>query len=181
MTEPVRRQIEQPSEEKARRSGCLLLGAILGVIFGIMLGIYALPPILRHYYGEEEVAPYQQVTVDGKTMSLESLTVPEAPQATPAAGMRAFEVHASFLVVTEEDWAPTPQLFTVEIEGVSEWQLASRVAIAEDNQDRIVANMPTTLMVEFSFSLPENDAPVEIVPEAIHLSEPRIEFKAPPP
>ena len=69
----------------------------------------------------------------------------------------------------------------VEIEGVSEWQLASRIEIAADVQDRILANTPTKLIVEFSFSLPEEDAPAAIVPEAIHLSEPRIEFMAPSP
>jgi len=181
VTETVRRQIEQPSEEKGRRSGCLVLGAILGVLFGIMLGIYALPPVLRHYYGEKEVAAYEQITVDGKTMSLESLTAPEDLQTAPEAGKRDFGVHTSFLVVSEEDWAPTPDLFTLEIEGVSEWQLASRIEIAADVQDRILANTPTKLIVEFSFSLPEEDAPAAIVPEAIHLSEPRIEFRAPSP
>jgi hypothetical protein len=154
-------------------------GGVLGVLVGIMVGIYALPPILKHYYGETVVEAAEPVTRDGKRLSLESFNVTEHLNQTAVPFQTDFHVYSSFLVVSEEEWMPGVELFTLEIDGVEKWQAATRVAIPADVQDRILANTPTKLIVEFDISLAEEDAPEAFGPEAIHLSEPRIKFKVP--
>ncbi|MEO6398546.1 MAG: hypothetical protein ABIP13_08770, partial [Tepidiformaceae bacterium] len=49
----ARRRLESaPDPETKGRKGCLIWGAVLGIVVGATFAFYALPPILRHFYGE---------------------------------------------------------------------------------------------------------------------------------
>ena len=62
----VRRRLQSANPQDTKgRGGCLVTGAILGIIFGLTFAFYGLPPILRHYYGEEKIEA-GQAYVDGE-------------------------------------------------------------------------------------------------------------------
>lgn len=106
MAERVRKRIEQPSEETGKRNTVLVWGAVLGVLAGLMLGVYALPPILRHYYGETKVAADEFYSGEGKLMKVVNIGQVSEPLGEAAAGMRREDYFVSISVVSQETWRP---------------------------------------------------------------------------
>ena len=176
VTGPARRRLEQPSAEKAKRSGCLVWGAVLGVLVGIMVGIYALPPILKHYYGEEVIAPNETYQNAGKSLRIKAV-VPMASDRQPGTGMRveAFEV----LVVGLSDtvWQLDRALFTLEVRELDDWQPAVGL-----NGQGGLAELTFAPGIEYEYGIrfeieyagAEGDS---LTPEALHLSDPRVKFE----
>ncbi|MEO8539010.1 MAG: hypothetical protein ABI577_04655 [bacterium] len=175
VTQPVRRRIEQPSEETKKRNGCLMWGAILGILAGIMVGVYALPPILRHYYGEAHVAADEFYSGDGKAIRIEKLGQASEPLGEAAAGMRREDFFASITVVTNASWSPRPTDFSLQFKGVKHWEQAADAKVNGQPLTEIVPGGETTVELHFVVELP-SDAFPELEAEALHLSDPRVRF-----
>lgn len=180
MTEPARRRIEQPTEDQAKRSGCLLWGGVLGVLVGIMVGIYALPPILKHYYGETVVAPQEFYRGEGKAIRLVSVTSIPVSGGEVRAGMQREDFEVAVIGVVQEEWRPAITDWTLEFEELEEWQKAT--GLLDDTPDGFVfrAGSENEYRIHFTVWYPEGEAE-SLTPEALHLSDPRVKFEIAPP
>lgn len=180
VTEPVRRRIEQPTEEQARRSGCLIWGAVLGVLVGIMAGVYALPPILKHYYGETEVAADEAYRGDGKTVRLLDVTPAREPAGEASAGLSRAEFYAHIEVHSNEPWALKASDFTLEFRELEDWQKATGATVAGQPLVTIIEHHETTIEIHWVVEFPP-DQIASLTLEALHLSDPRVRFELKPP
>ena len=180
VTEPVRRQLEQPSDEKTRRTGCLMWGGVLGVLVGIMVGIYALPPILKHYFGETVVAHDGTYIGGGRELRLDGVIL-TTPEGEPGPGMRIEAFEAIVIGVAEEDWIIPRDHFTLEFEELDDWQ----PAIALNAQTGLTelhfsAGVVAQFGLRFEVEVPADQAG-SLTVEALHLSDPRVKFEVAPP
>ena len=173
---PVRRRIEQSSEEKEKRSGCLMWGAVLGVLVGIMVGIYALPPILKHYYGEKVVAPGEMYRSETLRIQLGVVRPLAESSGEAPAGIRRVEWVATVTVLAQEEWKADLTDFTLEFAELEDWQEAA--VASGDLPEGLVFKpaMEQTFDLSFIVELPEAEA-VTLTPEALHLSDPRVKFE----
>jgi len=173
VTEPVRRRIEQPSEDQQKRSGCLMWGGVLGVLVGIMVGVYALPPILRHYYGEEKVAAGESYRGDGKVIRIDSLGQAPEPLGEAASGMRRFDFFVALVVTTEDEWRPKPTDFSLAFKELDDWKRASDAP----SEERLLAppGGQGSFQLHFIVEVPRDETE-QLTPEALHLSDPRVRF-----
>lgn len=153
-------------------------GAVLGVLVGIMVGIYALPPILKHYYGEKVVAAGEAYEGSGGSrISAKSLGMASAPLGEAAAGMRRFDFFASVALTLSQNRTLTPELFTLEFEELEDWQRAATIDSKPDVYVREFTE--TTIELHFIVEVPVTEAE-ELTPEALHLSDPRVKFELAP-
>ena len=176
MSQPVRRRIEQPSEETGKRNTVLVWGAVLGVLAGIMVGVYALPPILRHYYGETKVAADEFYSGDGKLIKVVNIGQASEPLGEAAAGMRREDFFVSITVVSKTDWAPRATLFSLEFTDVNDWEQAADATVDGQPLTTIRAGAETTVALHFIVELPKEGFP-DLKPAALHLSDPRVRFE----
>lgn len=176
VSEPVRRRIEQPSAEKQKRSGCITWGAVLGVLAGIMVGVYVLPPVLRHYYGEKTIHAGETYHSDGKTVRVTSFGSPIDFPAKPRPGNLLREYYASLTASSDVAWAPVSADFTLEFEEIDRHQPA------EFPEGFSFAGVPagvgpTSILLRFVVELPADDFPETLTPVALHLRNPRVRFE----
>jgi len=179
MTEPVRRRLEQPSAEKAKRSGCLTWGAVLGVLVGIMLGIYALPPILRHYYGEEVISAGEAYEGDGKTIKVALVGQASDPLGEVEAGKRREDYFVEITVRSTERWTPEVTNFSLELKEIEAWQLAAEAESepASGTVAGVVVAAGEETRVRLHFIVVFDPEETEsVTPEALHLSDPRVKW-----
>lgn len=172
MTEPspppvTRRRIEHKSDKPAEnRSGCLIWGAVLGVVVGGMFAAYGLKPILRHYYGEQKVAVGQTYSGDAKTIRVERVdTSRDNPTSVVV-----------LTVVTNKTWAPTADVFSLQYEGVGDWQEASAVRPGSAAKP---LDGPLPLAEEVSLTLEFPRPPGSGAARYLHISDPRVRFELP--
>jgi hypothetical protein len=176
VTEPVRRRLEQPSAEKQKRSGCITWGAVLGVLAGIMVGMYVLPPVLRHYYGEKTIHAGGTYHSGGKTVRVTSFGSPTDVAAEPRPGNLLREFYASLAAYSDVAWAPTSADFTLEFEEIDRHQPA------EFPEGFSFAGIPagagpTSIVLRFVVELPADDFPETLTPIVLHLKNPRVRFE----
>ena len=170
VTAPVRRRLEQPSEEKARRSGCLVWGAVLGVLGGLMLGIYALPPILKHFYGETTVAADEFYREDGKAIRLIEVRRGNGEDSGFTGFQPREDYYARVLVVVEEVWTADRTDFSLEFEGLENWDIAE-----PGDELRFEPGAETEVELHFVVEIPEDTE--GFAAEALHLSDPPVKFE----
>lgn len=175
MTQRVRRRIEQPSEETGKRNTVLLWGAVLGVIVGLMVGVYALPPILRHYYGETKVAADEFYSGDGKLIRLVNLGRASEPLGEAAAGMRREDFFAEITVVSRDQWAPAITDFSLEFTDVDDWVQATEATVDGERLQAFSPGVETKVSLHFVVELPREGFP-DLAATALHLSDPRVRF-----
>ena len=175
MTEPVRRQIEQPTEESQKRSGCLLWGAVLGVLVGIMLGIYALPPILKHYYGETVVGPGETYESGGRRISVISVSHNLARSGSPSDLVRRAAFDVTLIADVNEEWRLPVGAFTLEFEELDQWQSVS--SHTDEPLHEILLQPGTTKQFELQFVVETGFGSDKLTPKALHLSDPRVKFE----
>lgn len=175
MTQQVRRRIEQPKEDPGKRNTVLVWGAVLGVLVGLMVGVYALPPILRHYYGETKVAADEFYSGDGKLVKVVNLGQASEPLGEAAAGMRREDFFVSVTVLSKDAWSPAASSFTLEFPGVKDWIQAVEATVNGERLATIEAGVETTVSLHFIVELPRDNFP-ELKAEALHLSDPRVRF-----
>jgi hypothetical protein len=175
---PVRRRIEQPSAEKAKRSGCLMWGAVLGVLVGIMVGVYALPPILKHYYGEKTVEPGETYGESaGTRITLASIGQASEPLGEASPGMRRFDYFGSVTATFSNNRELKADDFSLELNEVGKWQRA--VSLDDEPTLYIPEFTETIFAIHFIVEVPEGDAG-KLTPHALHLSDPRVKFEIAP-
>lgn len=161
----VRRRLQSGTpEDKKGRGGCLATGAILGVIIGIMFALYGLGPILRHFYGEEEVAA-GQAWVDGE-QRLQVTNVRVGPDAEGGTGEPVI-----FVTVAREgfiDDEPRPGRFRLEVERIEDWLLPlAQLPVSDTSTGDILLR----------FDVPEGLDPSTVNPVAVHLEDPLVRFE----
>ena len=186
---PLNRQVSQPvrrrrvlNEGPDERQGLprwLLWGAVLGVLAGIMLGVYALPPILRHYYGEKHIAADEFYEGGGKLIRVDSLGQASEPLGAAAAGNRREDFFASVVVVTKDAWSPKATDFSVQFEGVHDWVVAKDGTIDGQPLGTIPPGVETKVALHFVVELPAEGFPA-LKAVALHLSDPRVRFAVAP-
>jgi len=175
VTEPVRRRIEQPTEDQKKRSGCLIWGAVLGVLVGIMVGVYALPPILRHYYGETKVAADEFYRGAGKAIRVTQLGQASEPLGEAAAGMGREDFFVTISVVSDADWSPAATDFSIELAELENWSQAISAEVGGTPLRSIPARQETHVDLHFIVEFPIDETP-SVTPVALHLSDPRVRF-----
>jgi hypothetical protein len=176
---PVRRRIEQPSAEKAKRSGCLMWGAVLGVLVGIMVGVYALPPILKHYYGEKVVAPGETYEGSGKVIRFVGVEPNPTEGIPPKPGVVRRDFVATIVVRSDEAWAPEFRDFTLEFTELDDWQHAHGAEGNIPNGFQFEPGRELEVGIHFSIERPEAEGG-PLTPKALHLSDPRVKFEIAP-
>jgi hypothetical protein len=151
-------------------------GGVLGVLVGLMVGIYALPPILKHYYGEKVVAAGAAYEGDGKVVRLLSVEARSTEGVPPKPGVVRRDFIASIVVLSDSEWAPEIRQFTLEFEELDDWQHALGAEGNIPNGLRFEAGEALQVGIVFSVERPEaDDGP--LTPEALHLSDPRVKFE----
>jgi len=176
VTEPARRRIEQPTEDQAKRSGCLLWGGVLGVLVGIMVGIYALPPILKHYYGETVVGVNEAYRAEGKSVVLLDVSQASEPLGEAPAGMRREDFFAYLEVHSDAAWQLEATDFTLEFKELDDWQKATEATVAGQPLTTVIRHYETTIELHWVVELPLDEVD-SLTVEAVHLSDPRVKFE----
>ncbi len=179
VSQPTRRRvrIDEPSEDRRRRSGCLVWGAVLGVLAGIMVGVYVLPPVLRHFYGEKHIAADEFYEGGGKLIRLDSVGQTSEPLGDPAAGSKRADFFASIVVVSNSGWAPKPTDFSLQFADVDDWKEASEATVQGQPLQAIQPGVETTIQLHFVLELPSERFPDAARAFALHLSNPRVRFE----
>jgi len=175
MTQPVRRRIEEPTEDQKKRSGCLVWGGVLGVLVGIMVGVYALPPILRHYYGETKVATDEFYRGDGKAIRVTTLGQASEPLGEVAAGMKREDFFVTVVAVSEKEWQPKATDFSLELRELGTWRQASEASVDGKPLVRVPPATETEIQLHFVVEYLPAEAE-KLTPKALHLSDPRVRF-----
>lgn len=178
--EPRRVLLKSEDESTKGRGGCLALGAVLGVIFGIMFALYGLPPILKHYYGEKNVAvgaAYESegrtIRVLGVTAGFDPLTVGTEPAGTPAKDVIVVTVRTTGWAENE----PRQGRYRLEVEGVHDWLNPLPAIDAEVQRDPPLAAGEQEVWLRFA--MPEGISAESVRPVELHLEEPRVKFQLP--
>lgn len=151
-----------PQDTKGR-SGCLAWGAVLGVLFGIMFALYGLGPILRHYYGEDEVAAGEEWADGDRRLRLTSVAV--GPDTDP--GTAEDVVSATVSKAGFEPGEPAPGRFRLEVEGIEDWILPLA---------QLPGAHPSGDVIELRFPLPDGLDALAVRPVAVHLEDPLVRF-----
>jgi hypothetical protein len=73
---PARRRIDAPEPPPPGRRGCLWLGAIAGIVVGAFFALFAMGPILNHFFGEANIALGEAYDIRG--LRIEVVDVREA-------------------------------------------------------------------------------------------------------
>ena len=187
---PPRRRVLEPAQAQGeKRSGCIMLGAVLGVLVGATFAFYGLPPILRHFYGEQRVAAGQERTAEGKTFRVLAVYAGFDPicVGTNVAGSPCRDVvQVSLTVAAAAAWAPAPADFQLELRDVDDWipavSLPPGVVMEPPGEEfsfafQAGANRPLVLR----FPVPEGLTGAAVTPRALHLASPRLKFELPEP
>ncbi len=181
----VRRRVGTGSaDEGGGRSGCLLAGAVLGIVVGATFAFYGLPPILRHFYGEQHIAVGQAYEGEAKTVSVTYLGTNPDPLAPAfgASGASASQPAAGFYmtlkVLTNKTWNPKLTDFSLQFSGVDGWQPADASAGVETVDGRLRFPLTVELLVAFHFARPIEAG---VVPRYLHLADPLVRFELAPP
>lgn len=173
----VRRRLESANAQETKgRSGCLITGAILGIIVGATFAFYGLPPILRHFYGEQHIAAGATYEGDGKEMRVQVL----APMAIAVAGDR--EGWGAELTVTiNKTWEAKASDFSIEFEDGADWLEATSIGIDQ-------ASLASVTAPSLMFDVPKLAEPhkLQLVfpahagkPKYLHLANPRVRWELP--
>src|SRR6185312_12330917 len=69
----LRRRVVPTNEPESRegRTGCLIIGAVLGIAIGALFTFFALPPLLNHYFGEQHIGVGGTYEGGGKTVQVD--------------------------------------------------------------------------------------------------------------
>lgn len=159
---PRRRRLELPGEdERGNRSGCLMLGAVLGIIAGIMFALYGLPPILRAIYGEETVSAGEAYAKDAKLLVVESVE-------------RVDDVLVVTLMArSNKTWEPEADGIKLEVSTQDEWlELLPPEAGEPETSLEFALGEARTLVLRFPAP-----ARIDARPIALHLADPRLRFE----
>jgi len=158
VTAPHRRPVAPAAEDTSGRTGCVILGAVLGVVAGALFAFYGLPPILRSFYGETKVAYGETYTGDAKEIRVELVE---------AGGG---QVRVTLAVLTNKTWEPNPAAFRLELSTGGDWieAAAPEPSIPETSFDFDLGVSRTLVLV---FPLPAGSS---ASPKALHLSDPLV-------
>jgi hypothetical protein len=172
---PTRRRVQAspPKTETEGRAGCLITGALLGIIVGATFAFYGLPPILKHFYGEQHVAAGQPYTGDAKTLRVVSAGVQ-----TQGGGGTLFVVELA--VETNKTWTLKASDVSLQFPGGGDWQEAESIASADGLHPGPVfefrpADLATEVRLRVLFKPGAADAPTYL-----HLADPLIRFALAP-
>ncbi len=135
-------------------------GAVLGIIAGIMVAVYALPPILRSIYGEEELAYREAYDAEGRRIEVTAVERIDG----------VFFVHLD--VRTNQTWTMTEDDWQLEVTTQDDWlaALAPDPGVPETSFELSLAE---TRRLVLRFKAPNR---VDAEPVALHLSDPRLGF-----
>lgn len=175
----VRRRLESGKSEDAKgRSGCLITGAILGIVVGATFAFYGLPPILRHFYGEQHIAAGATYEGDGKVMRVEGL----APNASGASAGNGGQGWAAQMDVTiNKTWGAKASDFSIEFAEGGDWLEATGIGLDE-------ADLASVTATSIVFDVPKLAEPhkLQLVfpahegkPKYLHLANPRVRWELP--
>lgn len=178
--EPRRVLLKTEDESTKGRGGCLALGGVLGVIFGIMFALYGLPPILKHYYGEKNVAVGAVYEKDGRTLQVVSVTAGFDPLTvgTETAGSAAKAVIV--VTVRSTGWPenePRQGRYRLEVADVHDW--LNPLPAIEAEVQRVPPLAAGEQEVWLRFAMPEGLSAQSVRPVELHLEEPRVKFQLP--
>jgi len=139
-------------------------GGVLGIIAGVMVALYALPPILRSFYGEEGVDYGAAYSADGRHIEVVAVS-------------RDMDVIIVRLTVRSNQlWSTTEEDWQLEVTGLDDWlpALPPDPSIPETSFELELAT-ERTLVLRFS-------APGAEVADAaeLHLADPRVAFSLAP-
>ena len=163
---------------REKRSGCLMLGAVLGVVFGLGFAFYGLKPILKHFYGEQTVAVSQAYTGDGKVIRVTYYGSSPDPALGGFSHADASSYYFTLSVLTNKAWAPKVSSFSVQFAGVSTWvQIAEAAGSAADGT--LAFELGKERLVELR--VPAPDALPTAAATYFHIASPRVRIALPPP
>lgn len=171
----VRRRLEsgKPDDSKGR-SGCLITGAILGIIVGATFAFYGLPPILKHFYGEQHIAAGATYEGDGKVMqvvAVSQLSGSESPDA----------LRVELDVTINKTWEAKASDFSIEFADGGDWLEATAIGLDQSNPRDVTA---TSIV----FDVPKLAEPHRLqlvfpahagTPKYLHLANPRVRWELP--
>jgi hypothetical protein len=149
---------------------------VLGVLAGIMVGVYALPPILKHYYGETVVGVNETYRAGGKSIILLDVSQASDPLGEAASGMRREDFFAHLEVHSNDPWQPKATDFTLEFKELDDWQKATEATVAGQPLTTIIEHHETTIEVHWVVEFPPDEV-TSLTVEAVHLSDPRVKFE----
>lgn len=141
-----------------------------------MVGVYALPPILKHYYGEKVVSVNESYKGGGKSIILLDVSQASEPLGEAAAGMRREDFFAHVEVHSNDDWRPLPTDFTLEFKELDDWQRAVTATVADQPLDTVIEHHETTIELHFVIEVPK-DSTETLTVEALHIADPRVKFE----
>jgi hypothetical protein len=159
------------------RTGCLITGALLGIIVGATFAFYGLPPILKHFYGEQHVAAGQAYAGDAKTIRVTSAALQTVK--TPTGDSAPLFV-VELTVATNKTWTLNASDVTLQFPGGGDWQKAESVASADGQRpgpavEFLPADLGTETRLRVVFK-PINAAG----PTYLHIADPLVRFALEP-
>lgn len=168
------------SPDTKGRSGCLLTGAVLGIIVGATFAFYGLPPILRHFYGEQHIAAGQTFDGDAKTIVVSYTGVDPDPASGEPSDLQKQPgwLYVTLGVLTNKTWHPKLTDFSVQFSGVDDWVEADRAT-----GPAVVSGQPDFPLGERALLFLRFPRPIDAgaTPRYLHIAEPLLRFELQPP
>ena len=163
---------------REKRSGCLVLGAVLGVVFGLGFAFYGLKPILKHFYGEKTVAVGQAYTGDSKDIRVTYNGLVPDPALGGFASADPSSYYVTLQVTTNKSWSPKVSDFSVQFAGVGNWPQAVQAPGAAAT-DALTFELGKERILELRVPRPAGK-PAAIA-TYFHIAAPRVRIALPPP
>lgn len=175
----MRRRLESSNGADTKgRSGCLITGAILGIIVGATFAFYGLPPILRHFYGEQHIAAGATYEGDGKVIRVEAV-VPNA--SAGSTGDTGQGWGAQLDVTINKTWDAKASDFSIEFAEGGDWLEATGIGL-----DQADFSTVTSASIMFDVRRLAEPHKLQLVfparagkPKYLHLANPRVRWELP--
>ena len=158
----ARVRIEEPQEDTSGRTGCLVIGAVLGIIAGVLFVLFGVGPLLNFLFPTETIAAGDAYHNDKLTLRVDSI----APAADDDS---AYVIHLA--VDAKSSWNLEESRFVVKFADGRE--VEANPAGPDGPLNRVPQGAST-----LSLTFPAGTA---ARPETLHLSEPPVKFELPEP
>lgn len=163
---------------REKRTGCLMLGAVLGVVVGLGFAFYGLKPILKHFYGEKTVAVGQAYTGDAKIIRVTYNGASPDPALGGFSSPDPSSYYVTLEVTTNKSWSPKVSDFSVQFAGVGSWPQAVEAPGASAS-DTLTFVLGQARILELRIPRPAEKPGA--VATYVHIASPRVRIALPPP
>ena len=92
------------------------------------------------------------------------------------AGKVRWDYFVAVVITAEEEWRPELDHWSLELDGIHDWQVATDASAGDEETILVLPGEPREVNFHFIIQVGE-DFEGQPMPEALHLSDPRLKFE----